>query len=135
MPSYVKKALTQFCHEMKKTATFPVPICTNKVWCHQTVCNNRINSTTVRPTGQTLHTITVRKVPLPRQSSQQHSSMPDQSTGVTILNPHRRYNAILQATTRLLRNTRISSANFQCKQYGTSRAQQCKLPQRTKSTQ
>ena len=135
MPGYVKKAQKQICHKMKKTAAFPAPMCNNKVRCHHTICKNGINSTTVRRTRETLHPTVMRKVPLPRQGSQQHSIMPNQCTGGTILQSHWRHNMKRHTTTWLPWHARRRSFNFQCKRHDTSSAQWRKLSQRTQSTQ
>ena len=83
----------------EKTAAFPIPMCNHKVWSHQAVRNNGINSTTVRRTRERFHSTIMGEVPLPRQRSRQHSAMPDHRTGVTILNPYISNNVTLQATT------------------------------------
>jgi hypothetical protein len=59
MPGYVKKALKQFHPENETSAAFPIPMCTNKIRGHQTICNAGINSTTPQCTGKTFHSTTV----------------------------------------------------------------------------
>ena len=59
-------------------AAFHVPMCTNKIWGHQTIRNNRISSTTARHARKTVHSTIMWKVPLPGQSSWQYFAVPNQ---------------------------------------------------------
>ena len=88
------------CQESTKTilpwnetaAAFPVHMCTNKIWGHQTINNNGISSTTTRRTGKTVHSTIMWKVPLPGQSNWQNLIVPNQRTGGTIIQSHWRHN-------------------------------------------
>ncbi len=115
------------------SAAFPVPMCTNKIRGHQTIRNAGINSTTPWCTGERFHSTTMWQVPLPGQSNRQYPVMPNQCTGVTIIQSYQRHNAMCHTITWLSGHTGRSNTNIQCKRYDLSCAQWCKLPQQTQA--
>ena len=61
MPNYVKKALKQFKHELKRKQDAPyLPCSPHQIWRQETIRNTTINCAATRQERQTFHTTSMR---------------------------------------------------------------------------
>ncbi len=130
-----QKSIETIPTHSRQTTACTVSKHTNSIWSQETICNARITCTSVSGQGQTVHPTSVQQILIPRQSSGQHPTLPDQRHCITIIQTNQRHDAADPSTPQLSGHAGRCRAILPRKRHGISSTQQCKLLEQTQSTQ
>jgi hypothetical protein len=122
-----EKSIKTIPPHSRQTTALTLSKRTNSIWRQEAICNTGIKRTFARRQGQMIHSTGMQQIPIPWQSSGQHSTLPDQRHCISIIKTNQRYDAADTSTPRLPGHAGGRSTLLSCQQYGISSTQQRKL--------